>query len=314
MQLSLRTLLCCLVTGVMLLGCFHVGLSAQEKPKQASNPAVGSTVDLQLVLDGPFVLCETATNILVLVPNVIDTPPPQEHVTVDVRHYPPVFKATLNEWPEGMETMEHEDVVLLLDASSSGKTVRPRSAVTQLVSDRVALVDNVTPAKPCTETSAAKTGPSAPYATVTIPKPDSISGIHPESFWISYKAIGKAATTSQPPPQQFATAISLLYKAVALDQIKIFDGKAAPNPLRFRVVDGQALLFLTLRPRNEDMNDPTFQHISYVNKKMSQLMGVDRNLSPVVLETGNPHGSCKAPTTIVCRPQTTVCGQPEADK
>src|SRR5437660_2932457 len=55
-----------LMSAVLLLGCIDSVAQDIQKPKQAEPPS--SVANFRLALEGPFVLCERAGDILVLVP------------------------------------------------------------------------------------------------------------------------------------------------------------------------------------------------------------------------------------------------------
>jgi hypothetical protein len=89
MMRHLGSVLTVLVIAGWLQLAFSTGTQAQTRSKQKMAVVPLTMANLQLVIEGPFVLCETANSILVAIPKLNED------------HYPPGFTAGLYEYPLG---------------------------------------------------------------------------------------------------------------------------------------------------------------------------------------------------------------------
>ncbi len=300
-----------LVVGIMLCAAISsLNAAPQANPSPIAN--------LQLVLAGPFVVCDTGGNTLrVLVPNVIENPPDIAPGT-DFSHYPPGFTATLNETSlqEGPTLVPPKDFSLQLPGYKPHKPL--------VFSDSVALIDQVKVTQPANSVCLAQSDDV--YAVLTIPKPDEIYGMLPETATITHPAASnvKVISTAVAGPAKYATQFLLFYRNVDLTKVHVCQGTtvfwpkptaltncgtppAGAQPL-FRNVGGQAVLTFDMRRKMEDLPSPdphnpaqANPHAQFVNGAMVKAAGVNRTLSfPVPQAQHVSHGDCNGGGMFVC--------------
>jgi len=303
------------LAGIMLL-------DAAKAEAQPAPPPPASKDNLQLILAGPFVVCDTGGNQLrILVPNVIKNPPTVPP-GADFSHYPPGFTATLSEiaLQVGENIPSPKDFSLQLPGYNS--------PTPQVVSDNLAFIDQVKVSEPvnsvCLEQS------NDVYAALTVPKPDILIGMLPESVQMSHMSpvTGHPIGTPDAAPQKYATEVLMFYKNVDVLKVYVCQGgtvfwpkttaltncaaglPAGTQPL-FRSVGGQAVLTFDMRRKMQDLPSSGVDanaHAKFVNSVMSKAAGVNRMISfPKAVAKHSSHGDCNGGGMLVCAGAFNTC-------